>query len=79
MGVSPLVGLWSSVVMGVTAPLLGSRPGIISGAAAVVVVPLGALVKAHGARYIPLTVCLAAAFELAFAALRLAKWSVLVS
>jgi len=79
VGVSPLVGLWSSVVMGVTAPLLGSRPGIISGAAAVVVVPLGMLVKAHGASYIPLTICLAAAFELAFAALRLAKWSVLVS
>ena len=79
VGVSPLVGLWSSVVMGVTAPLLGSRPGIISGAAAVVVVLLGMLVKAHGASYIPLTICLAAAFELAFAALRLAKWSVLVS
>lgn len=65
--------------MGVTAPLLGSRPGIISGAAAVVVVPLGMLVKAHGAAYMPLTILIAAALELAFAVLNLAKWSFFVT
>ena len=72
-GVDPLVGLWSSVVMGVTAPLLGSRPGVISGAAAVVVVPLGAMVATHGTKYIPLTIFLCAIFEGIFGVFRLAK------
>ena len=31
VGVSPLVGLWSSVFMGILTPLIGARPGVISG------------------------------------------------
>ena len=78
-GVDPLVGLWSSVVMGATAPLLGSRPGVISGAAAVVVVPLGAMVATHGTKYIPLTIFLCAIFEGIFGVLRLAKLTRFIS
>merc|ERR1712190_473173 len=63
VGVNPLVGLWSSVVMGVTAPLLGSRPGVISGTAAVVIVPLSAMTAAHGIDYIAPVILLAATIE----------------
>ena len=48
VGVGPLVGVWSSVAMGVAAPAVGMRPGVIAGAAAVVVVPLGAFVAERG-------------------------------
>ena len=52
---------------------LGTRPGVISGAAAVVVVPLGAMVATHGTKYIPLTIFLCAIFEGIFGVFRLAK------
>lgn len=78
-GVDPLVGLWSSVVMGVTAPILGSRPGVISGAAAVVVVPLGVMVAQHGTAYIPLTILACAIFEGLFGFFRLARLTSIIS
>ena len=65
VGVDPLVGVWSSVVMGVAAPLVGMRPGVIAGSAAVVAVPLGAFVAAHGPELVPVVVVEAAALQLA--------------
>merc|ERR1719502_2415194 len=79
IGVSPLVGLWSAVVMGVTAPLLGSRPGVISGTAAVVTVPLSQLVAARGTDFIAPTILVAATLEILFGALQLSKYTVLVT
>lgn len=76
VGVNPLVGVWSSVVMGLSAPLLRSRPGVISGAAAVVAVPLSAFVAMHGTSYIPLVILLSAAMQFVFA---IARWSPLAS
>ena len=64
VGVNPLVGLWSSVVMGFAAPL-GVRQGVIAGSAAVVAVPLGAFVSEHGLELVPLVVLLAACIEAA--------------
>jgi len=78
-GVEPLVGIWSSVMMGVTAPLLGSRAGVISGAAAVVVVPLGALVAKHGTQYIPLVILASAVFQALFAVFKLARFTRIIS
>ena len=78
-GVDPLVGLWSSVVMGVSDVALGTRRGVISGAAAVVVVPLGAMVATHGTKYIPLTIFLCAIFEGIFGVFRLAKLTRFIS
>ena len=57
--------VWSSVVMGVAAPLVGMRPGVIAGSAAVVAVPLGAFVAAHGPELVPVVVVEAAALQLA--------------
>jgi len=79
IGVSPLVGIWSSVIMGVTAPLLGSRPGVISGAAAVVAVPIAALANAHGIAYIPVTIMIAAVLEGLFGIFKLSRFSALIS
>ena len=78
-GVDPLVGLWSSVVMGVSDVALGTRPGVISGAAAVVVVPLGAMVATHGTKYIPLVMFLCAIFEGLFGFFKLAKLTRFIS
>ena len=79
VGVDPLVGVWSSVAMGVAAPAVGMRPGVIAGAAAVVVVPLGAFVAENGPELLPVVVVLAAALELAVAAARLTRLADLVS
>jgi len=78
-GVDPLVGLWSSVVMGVSDKVMGTRPGVISGAAAVVVVPLGAMVATHGTKYIPLVMFLCGIFEGLFGFFKLAKLTRFIS
>ena len=78
VGVNPLVGLWSSVVMGFAAPL-GVRQGVIAGSAAVVAVPLGAFVSEHGLELVPLVVLLAAFIEAAVGLLRLTRLIDLVS
>jgi len=79
VGVNPLVGIWSSVVMGFTAPLLGSRPGVISGSAAVVIVPLAALTAAHGTSVIAPVLVIVSLIEFLFGVLRLSKLTTLVS
>ena len=63
---SPLVGVWSSVVLGLTAPLLGGRPGVTYGVAAVIAVPLATFVAAHGTAYVPLLIVMSALMQLAF-------------
>eukprot|EP00984_Skeletonema_dohrnii_P020244 scaffold9815_cov87-Skeletonema_dohrnii-CCMP3373.AAC.4 len=79
VGVNPLVGLWSSVIMGITAPLIGSRAGVISGTAAVVIVPLSALTVTHGVEYMPLCIILSAILQGLFGVFNLAKTADLVS
>jgi SulP family sulfate permease len=79
VGVSPLVGIWSSVVLGLAAPALGARPGLVFGAAGVVVVPLAPIYAAHGADGMALTLLLAALLQAAFGALRLGSQIALVS
>lgn len=78
-GVSPLVGVWSSVVVGLVAPLLGSRPGVISGSASVVAVPLAGLVATRGAGVITVVIALAALIELLFAVAKLGRFISLVT
>jgi len=79
VGVDPLTGIWSSVVMGLAAPALGMRTGVIVGSAAVVAVPLGSFVAANGPDLIPLVVLLAALIEAAVGALGLIRAVELVS
>ena len=48
-GLSPLTGLYAAAfVVGLTASMLGGRPGMISGATGAVAVVIAALVVTHG-------------------------------
>ena len=73
VGVNPLVGIWSSVVMGLSSPVLRAQSGVISGAAAVVVVPLSALTMVHGTEYMTLCILLSAVLQGLFGIFRLAN------
>lgn len=73
VGVNPLVGIWSSVIVGLTSPILRAQPGVISGTAAVVVVPLSALTLVHGTEYMTLCIVLSAILQGLFGIFRLAN------
>lgn len=65
-GVSPLVGLWTTVVLGFVAAAFGGRPGICSsasGACSVVVAPLCAVM---GAPYLSICAMLAGILQILF-------------
>ena len=59
-GVNPIVGIWSSVIVGLIMSVFGRTPGLIAGAAGVVAVPLAPLIAAQGVAYMLPTVLLAA-------------------
>jgi MFS superfamily sulfate permease-like transporter len=65
-GLDPLVGVWSSVILGTVSSLTGLRPGLVAGAAGVVAVPLASVVKNSGKQYVGPTIVLASLMELAF-------------
>lgn len=62
-GVNPLLGIWSSVILGLISAIIGGRSGLIAGAAGVVAVPLAPLIAQHGVAYMFPTVMLAALIE----------------
>lgn len=51
-GVDPIVGLHAAFMMGLSASILGGRPGMITGATGAIAVVLAELVHAHGSGYI---------------------------
>jgi SulP family sulfate permease len=65
-GVDPLVGIWSSVVLGAVSSVAGLRAGLVAGAAGVVAVPLGKIVRSSGVKYMGPTILLASLMELIF-------------
>jgi sulfate permease, SulP family len=77
-GVSPLVGVWSSVILGAVSAVTGMRPGLVPGCAGVVAVPLAAII-AQSPQYIAPTILMASAIELIFALLRGGQLIALVS
>ena len=72
-GLSPLTGLYAAFVVGLTASVLGGRPGMISGATGAVAVVIAALVVTHGPEYIFATVILAGLMQAAAGFLKLGK------
>ena len=72
-GLSPLTGLYAAFVVGLTASVLGGRPGMISGATGAVAVVISALVVTHGPEYIFATVILAGLMQAAAGFLKLGK------
>ena len=73
VGVSPLTGLWTSVVVGMTIVLVGGAPGVIAGSAGVIALPLSKLYATYGAPHVASSLLLAAVMEVAFGAAKLGK------
>ena len=71
VGVSPLVGIWSSAIVGLFSAVVGREPGLISAAAGVIAIPMGLMFKAHGAAYVAATMVLAGFIEFMFGQLQL--------
>lgn len=72
-GVSPIIGLHSAVLIGLTAALLGGRPGMISGATGAMAVVIVSLVAMHGIEYLFPTVILCGLLQIAVGCGRLGK------
>ena len=63
-GVSPLVGLWTTVVLGFTAASLGGRAGICSSASGAVSVVIASLCQSHGPAYLSATAIVAGLLQM---------------
>ena len=77
-GVSPIVGLWTTVVMGFFAAAFGGRGGIMTGASGACAVVVTSLVATHGPAYLSLAALLAGMYQMACGALGLGKFIKLV-
>ena len=69
-GVSPLVGLWTTVAMGGAAALAGGRGGVMTGAAGSCAVLMVELVRSHGEEYLAAAVLLAGLMQVAVGQLK---------
>lgn len=74
-GLSPIVGLHTSVLIGLCAAIFGGRPGMISGAAGSIAVVFAALVGSHGVEYLFATVVLMGLFQIFIGIFKLGKFS----
>lgn len=77
-GLSPLVGLYAAIVVGLVTSVLGGRPGMISGATGAVAIVIVALAKSHGVEYVFAAVILAGIIQMAAGFLKLGKFIRLV-
>ncbi|MGD9255211.1 MAG: SulP family inorganic anion transporter, partial [Chromatiales bacterium] len=72
--VSPEVGLWAAVIVGLLAAALGGRPGMISGATGALAVIMAGLVVQHGVDYLFPAVILMGLIQIVVGLLRLGKY-----
>lgn len=72
-GVNPLVGLWTTVVLGFFAAMFGGRAGIQSSASGACSVVVAALCASHGAGYLAGCAALAGLLQIASGTLDLGK------
>jgi SulP family sulfate permease len=63
-GVSPIIGLYSAIMIGLICALCGGRPGMISGATGAMAVVVVSLVAIHGIEYLFPTVILCGLLQL---------------
>mgnify|MGYP003499004659 CR=1 FL=1 len=73
-GLSPLVGLYGAVIMGIVTAIFGGRPGLISGGAGATIVVLIALINLHGVEYLFATLILAGIIQFLVGALKFGKF-----
>ncbi|MGL5087974.1 MAG: SulP family inorganic anion transporter, partial [Cetobacterium sp.] len=74
-GLSPIVGLHSSFVIGVVAALFGGRPGMVSGAAGSIAVVFAELILKHGVEYLFATVVLMGIIQILIGIFKWGKFS----
>jgi len=79
IGLSPLIGVWTSAIVGLGVCLVGGAPGLIAGAAGVVAVPLAKLVSLHGPHTMGVTVLMAGIMEALFGVAKLGKFADMVT
>ncbi|GMH95666.1 hypothetical protein TrVE_jg13895 [Triparma verrucosa] len=77
-GISPIMGLWTTVVLGFMAACFGGRPGIMSGASGAVAVVVAPLVATHGVQYLAPCAILAGIIQCAAGYFKVGKWIRLV-
>jgi SulP family sulfate permease len=65
-GVNPLVGLWTTVILGLVAAAFGGRAGICSSASGACAVVVAALCQAHGPSYLSACAILAGLLQIVF-------------
>jgi SulP family sulfate permease len=78
IGVSPLVGIWTSAIVGFCVTLVGGGPGLIAGAAGVIALPMAKLLALQGNSYMLGAVILSGLFEVVFGMSRLSRFSDIV-
>lgn len=78
-GVNPLVGLWTTVVLGFTAAALGGRAGICSSASGACSVVVAALCASHGPAYLSACAMLAGLLQIISGVMGIGKFVNLVS
>jgi SulP family sulfate permease len=77
-GVSPLIGLYTAVIIGLITSAFGGRPGMISGATGAVAVVIIALVAQHGVEYLFAAVVLMGLIQILVGLFKLGKFIRLV-
>lgn len=77
--VSPTVGLYAAVILGLVTALFGGRPGLISGGAGSLAVVSVALVISHGVQYLFACIVLMGVLQILFGAFKLGNLIKLVS
>lgn len=77
-GVNPLVGLWTTVVLGFTAASLGGRAGICSSASGACSVVVATLCQQYDPQYLPACAILAGFFQILTGVFQLGKFIRLV-
>jgi len=73
IGLSPLIGIWTSAIVGLVVTVVGGGPGLIAGAAGVIALPMARLVEARGTQYMAAAVMLSGLLETLFGVFRLGR------
>ncbi|MFV0288527.1 MAG: SulP family inorganic anion transporter [Mycoplasmatales bacterium] len=79
LGVNPMVGLYTSVIIGFITAIFGGRPGMISAATGSVAAVFAPLVKNYGIDYLIIAVILMGIFQIIFGLLNIGKLFRLIS
>lgn len=79
LGVSPMVGLYSTVILALITSIFGGRPAMISAATGAVAAVFAPLVKDYGIEYLFIAVILMGIFQIIFGLLNIGRMFRLIS